>query len=112
MTYNLQLTRRGETDIDGILSWLRDRSPQGAAAWYRVWTEVLGKLREQASAYGLAPENADHEHEIRHVVFKTRRGGPYRALFMIRNRDVFVLHVRGPGQDVVRPNDLEVPESS
>lgn len=112
MTFNVELTRRAESDIDGILSWLRDRSPQGAEAWYRVWSEVLGKLREHASAYGVAPENADHEHEIRHVVFKTRRGRRYRALFTIRNRDVFVLHVRRPGQDVVGPNELEVPKAT
>ena len=63
MTFNVVLTRRAEIDIDGIMSWLCERSPQGAEAWFRVWTEVLGKLREHASAYGLAPENAYHEHE-------------------------------------------------
>ncbi len=109
MTFNVVLTRRAELDIAAILGWLRKRSPQGAEAWYRVWTAVLGKLREHASAYGLSPENADHEHEIRHVVFKTRRGRTYRALFTIRVPDVFVLHVRGPGQDVVGPNELAMP---
>jgi plasmid stabilization system protein ParE len=108
MTHNVELTRRAEVDVDGILGWLRERSPQGAAAW----CEVLDKLRKQPTAYGLAPEDTDRQDEIRHVVFKTRRGRRYRALFMIRNQTVFVLHVRGPGQDVVRTDELEVPESS
>ena len=61
MTHHVELTRRAEVDVDGILGWLRERSPQGAAAWYGVWCEVLDKLRKQPTACGLAPEDTDHQ---------------------------------------------------
>lgn len=57
----------------------------------------------------LAPENDDHEEEIRHILFKTRRGKTYRAIFIIRTDTVFVLHIRGPGQDLTEPDELRFP---
>jgi hypothetical protein len=41
------------------------------------------------------------------VIFKTRRGRAYRALFLIRGDVVFVLHVRGPGQRPLEPGELK-----
>ena len=55
------------------------------------------------------PEDEDHEEEIRHILFKTRRGKTYRAIFIIRTDTVFVLHVRGPGQDLIAPDELRFP---
>ncbi len=37
---------------------------------------------------------------------KTRRGLTYRILFTISGQEVLVLHVRGPGQAHVTPEDL------
>jgi hypothetical protein len=56
-----------------------------------------------------APESNDHPEPIYQVIFKTRRGRPYRALFVVRDRTVFILHVRGPGQDFVAPNEIANP---
>ena len=110
MSYNVELTRRAVSDVDGILGWLGERSPQGAAAWHDVWRDVLDRLGDQPTIYGAAPEDADHDADIRHVVFKTRRGRRYRALFTIQGRTVFVLHVRGPGQPTIRKSQFEFPD--
>ena len=37
---------------------------------------------------------------------KTRRGRPYRLLFTLDDCEVRVLHVRGPGQDLVSADEL------
>ncbi|MEX2113234.1 MAG: hypothetical protein WD845_08620 [Pirellulales bacterium] len=107
MSYRVHLTHSAEVDVDAILKWLRERSPAGSETWFRRWREVLDSLGNRADACGLAPESEDHPHAIRQVIFKTKQGRPYRVLFAIREDCVFVLHVRGPGQDVVRPEELE-----
>lgn len=109
MTFNVRLMPRAEQDLNGILAWLYSRSPQGAATWYARWVSVIESLQQIAPGCGLAPEDVDHEAEIRQIIFKTRRGKPYRAIFTIRGSDAFVLHIRGWGQDLIRGDDLALP---
>jgi len=104
MSLPVNLTPRAERDVDHILSWLSERSPQGASAWWERWLEVLELLATADMPHSHAPENEDHAQEIFHVIFKTRRGRNYRAIYTISGSSVIVLHVRGPGQDIV-PND-------
>lgn len=106
MTYQVKLTLQAERDLDHILEWLTQRSPQGAASWLRRWDEVRQFLSERADKCLLAPENEDHEEEIRHTVFKTRRGKKYRTLFVIREGCVYITNLRGPGQDLVPPEEF------
>ena len=101
MTFRVDLTFRAERDVDHILSYLARRSPQGAATWFARWQEVLLDLRQSAGQKSLAPENDDHDEELRHAVFKTRRGRAYRAIFTIQDDLVLITHVRGPGQDLI-----------
>jgi hypothetical protein len=70
----------------------------------------LADLRERPSSFGQAPESSRHEIDIYQVLFKTRRGRTYRALFSIVADTVYIMHVRGPGQDVISPNEIIVPE--
>ncbi len=39
-------------------------------------------------------------------MFKTRKGRVYRALFFLENGHVYLLRVRGPGQENVQPDEL------
>lgn len=110
MSFKVILQPKAQRDVDHILAWLCERSPSGAAAWNRRWREVLERLQESADGCGLAPEDEDHGETIRNVIFKTRRGLPYRALFVIRDDRVHVIHVRGPGQDLVKPDDIGLPD--
>ena len=106
MTSRVHLTFRAERDVDRILDFLVERSPQGAASWVARWNEVLLELSQSANHKPIAPEDEDHENELHHVVFKTRHGKAYRAIFIIQSDLVLVTHVRGPGQDIVPPNDV------
>lgn len=111
MTFDVKILWRAERDVDHIVIWLGERSTQGAAAWYRAWKETLRLLELSASSFGLAPENEDQELEIRQVTFHTSRGHDYRALYTIEDRQVFVMHVRAPGQNIVPPDQLQLPQS-
>jgi toxin ParE1/3/4 len=107
VTHRVYLTDAAKADIRAILRWIEGRSPAGAQAWYQTWQQALLTLGQRADELGLAPESADHPEAIRQFIFKTKHGRPYRALFAVRARDVFVLHVRGPGQDLLRPEELK-----
>lgn len=110
MTYSVTLTTSAKRDVQSILRWIEERSRSGAETWYRRWLEVLGLLGKQGDSLGLAPENEDHDETIHQSVFKTRRGLAYRAVFIVRSDTVFVLRVRGPGQDFLRPDEVPLPE--
>ena len=62
-----------------------------------------------ADKRALAPESEHVDYEIREVLFKTRKGNPYRILFTIQGNEVLVLRVRGLGQDFVPEEQLPTP---
>jgi plasmid stabilization system protein ParE len=106
MRYRLRVLPEAENDIDRIYIWIAGRSPEGAVSWYRRVSEIVESLREQPLSFGLAPEHDIVGREIRDVNFKTRRGRLYRILFEVREDEVLVLHVRGPGQRLLRRDEI------
>jgi toxin ParE1/3/4 len=106
MTYELLQLPRAEADVDRILRYLALRSPQGAITWWERWEQVKAEIRAQPLGYGLAPESEKYEVPIRQVLFKTRRGRIYRELFTVVGAGIYVIHVRGPGQNLLRRNRL------
>jgi plasmid stabilization system protein ParE len=109
MKFNAQLLWQAERDVDHILAWLSARSSAGAAAWLRKWDHTFAALESTAQQHGLAPESEGVTLEVRQVLFRTRRGHDYRALYTIQGNDVFVMHIRAPGQDLVSPEQLTLP---
>ena len=101
-----------ERNVRDTVAWLHQRSPSGAEAWFHAWEEMLERLSIVAPSSVRAPEDATREIEIRQVTFKTRRGRPYRALFTIRDDIVYVMHVRGPRQNIMAPEDIISPDES
>jgi len=106
----VSLTPTAHADVRSILQWIGERSRTGAQAWDQRWEEVLQLLSTSADSCSLAPESDDHEIIIRDFNFKTRRGRIYRVLFTVREQRVIVLHVRGPGQDLVPRSEMRPPE--
>jgi plasmid stabilization system protein ParE len=93
---------RAQADLESIVRYISERSLQGAKAWRERWDEVLAELRKSPLSAALAPESASYGSDIRQLLFKTRRGRTYRVLFTVVGRGVFILTVRGPGQDLIR----------
>jgi plasmid stabilization system protein ParE len=110
LKFNAHLLWRAERDIDHIVAWLNERSPQGAASWLRAWDQTFARLESSADQHGLAPESEGHSLEIRQIMFRTRKGRDYRALYTIRGSDVYVMHSRAPGHDLVPADELQLPE--
>jgi plasmid stabilization system protein ParE len=106
MKYHLKLLPEADENVDRIYLWIAKRSPEGARRWFLRFLEVVESLCEKPQLHGFAPENDFVEPEIRQVVFKTKRGLPYRALFRIVGGEIQILHVRGPGQNLLKRSDL------
>jgi len=106
MSYELLLVPKAEAQVDHIVRYLSVRSSQGALAWCERWEQILADMRKDPLRYGLAPESAEYDAEVRQVLFKTRRGRRYRALFTIVGRGVYIIEVRGPSQNLVRRDQM------
>lgn len=104
--HRVELSLRVKRELDATLAWLVAQSKPGAARWLQQWDEVLVSLAKNPLSSSIAPENDDHAETIRQIIFKTRRGRRYRALFVIRGETVFVTNLRGPGQDFVPAHEL------
>jgi len=106
MSYRVVLLAAAQREILAIYAWLSERSPQGAGRWYNRFTEALKTLETAPLSCGFAPENGSVKHELRQIVFKTKRGNRFRVIFMIEEETVYVLHVRGSGQRLLRPDEI------
>jgi toxin ParE1/3/4 len=107
MTFQVRTLQRASRAYNQILNYISKRSESGAVAWAKAYNAALVRLERAADTFPLAPEDEDVDFELREILFKTRRGRLYRALFTIRGNDVLILHVRGPGQDLLTSDDLD-----
>ncbi|MCE9524432.1 MAG: type II toxin-antitoxin system RelE/ParE family toxin [Planctomycetales bacterium] len=109
MSFRVTVTSAAASDFEGCFNYIAGRSPRGAAALREAFGKTVKSLEQDALAHGFAPESDDHRCEIRQVLFRTSHGRNYRALYLIDNDHVSILHVRGPGQDVLLPDELKLP---
>jgi plasmid stabilization system protein ParE len=107
MTDRVEPTAQAEADINRIFAWLWERSQEGARRWYESFWEAAERLKTFPLSCGLAPENDDFDYELRHMLFGTTKGRTYRALFVISGDVVQILCVRGPGERLVKPDEIE-----
>ena len=110
MSYTIVVLPQAEEDADRIYRWIAERSLAGAGRWYEQFLAVLHRLASDAQSCPLAPEDEHVIPEIRQILFKTKKGLRYRVLFSIAATTVRVLHVRGPGQELLGPDQLRLPD--
>ena len=110
MSYRVRTLRRAQGDVDSILHWITEtrQSPQGAAMWLEAFDAAIADVADSPLSHALARENRDAPVEIRQVLFKTRHGRTYRAVFCIVGDEVRILRVRGPGQPDLTSDELAV----
>jgi plasmid stabilization system protein ParE len=90
----VEVTDTAEAELDAAYRWLRDEySPAYAARWREGLLDAAGTLETLPERCPLAPEARTFRRRIRQLVYGKRHGA-YRILFEIRDRTVFVLHIR------------------
>jgi plasmid stabilization system protein ParE len=90
--YAVVFEESAQADVRESYEWgCRAWGKQEAQQWVRqLRTAVSKQLAVVPKGFPLAPEDDEFSEEIRQMVV-----GRYRVLFMIRERIVHVLHVRG-----------------
>jgi plasmid stabilization system protein ParE len=107
MKFRLKSVRRAERAYHQIVDYIAARSKPGAAAWTAEFDQTVRRISRAADTFPPAQEADSVDFELREALFKTRRGLTYRILFTIRDDEVIVLHLRGPGQGPVAPEELQ-----
>lgn len=110
MSRQVVIQPSAEHDIQSQFDYLLQRSEIGARNWVDALEEALASLPQRADYCGLAAESKSYDESIREILFRTRLGNAYRALFVVRGEVIHILHVRGPGQDQLNPGELHLPD--
>lgn len=107
MAYRAIVLPRARRDVDSILQWILDRSIDGALRWVEQLERTIESLEFNPESCGIAAEDGIVPYELRERFFKTRRGRKYRLIFTIVGDEVRVLRVRGSGQRLLEPDELQ-----
>jgi plasmid stabilization system protein ParE len=105
MKYRLIIQPPALADLDEAYRWIAERSPANAARWFNGFLEALHRLEQFPERCGMAPEGEQIDREIRQLLYG-RRGGAYRALFVIHKDEVHVLHVRHAARNTMTPEEF------
>ena len=108
MSYRVHILQQAALDFEEIIAWLAGRSPQGAARLMASFDDAVERLGRNPYASPVAAESEDLGIEVRHILFRTRAGRTYRAVFLIEGDEVRILRVRAPGHRPLRRGDLEM----
>lgn len=93
---------QASTDAESIFDWLKTKSPQGARTWYEALMKAFQDLEEQGHIYALAPEVKKMKRAIWQKQFRTPHGRTYRILYEIESDQLYILHIRAPGQKMLK----------
>ena len=111
MKRRVRLLRRAKNDVRVITDWIAERSKPGAERLVAALDRALDSIDEFPESHPLAEDDdAFPNHTIRQFLFKTRRGRTYRGLFIVVGDEKSVLRVRGPGQDLITPEEVDLPD--
>jgi len=106
MSFQVAFTKRAQRDAAVIQDWIAQRSRDGAVKWNAALSAAKDRLADSAESFPRAPESEAFDKDVRQVLFKTPKGNQYRALFTIEGNTVYVIAVRGFGQDLVTPDGI------
>ena len=102
----VRISKFARKDIKQICNWIAQRSPRGAASWYKAFWGAADGISSAAEGCMVAPESNRLQRDLQQAIFKTPRGRPYRIVFQIVDSDVVILRIRGPGQRALSQRDL------
>jgi plasmid stabilization system protein ParE len=105
MKYKLIIQPPALADLDEAYRWIAERSPENAARWFNRFLETLSRLEQFPDRCGMAPESEQIGREIRQLLYG-RRGGVYRALFVIERNEVHVLHIRHAARNTMTSEEF------
>ena len=107
MKRSVLITQRAKSDLRSYYLLAAEHAPTTAANWLARFEVALETLSTNAERCTLAPENDLVDETIRQHYFG-KNVGRFRALFLIREMQVIVLHIRRGTMDKAERTDLEL----
>jgi plasmid stabilization system protein ParE len=107
MSYHVKILARAREDFERVVVWIAERSPEGADRLIMRFEEALARLENNPTIAPIAPESENLGAELRHIMFRTKAGRTFRAIFLILGSEVRVLRVRGAAQPPLTSIDVQ-----
>jgi plasmid stabilization system protein ParE len=108
MTYRVIIQPPASADMDAAYEYIRERSPEAAIEWYNGLLDACATLEELPTRCQLAPESRLVSAEIHQLHYGKRRNA-YRILFIVREDEVRVLHVRHGAREHLKGDEIVLP---
>lgn len=106
MSHRVHILARARRDFEDYMAWIAERSPQGAERWAAAFEAALTRLEQNPLLCPVASESKDIGEEVRNILFRTRAGRVYRAIFVVDGEEVRILRIRGSGTPPVTRDDI------
>ncbi len=106
MSYRVIIQPPALENIEAAYLRAARHAPETALQWLEGFYEALQTLSTNPTRCSIAPESDAVKLEVRQFFYRTKSRHAYRALFTIHGNEIRVLHVRAPGQRLVRPGEL------
>jgi len=106
VSYIVNFHPLAQADYDQIFDYIAERSPEGALSWDDALNGAVARLKSNPEGYSLIPDPVVTEQQYQQILFKTKQGNTYRAVFAIEGELVTVLRIRGQGQRLLNKQDL------
>jgi plasmid stabilization system protein ParE len=101
MAFRVRPSAKAKRDAREILSWLRaEHAGETGLRWFEGLEAAIQSLQAMPERCPLAPENPFMPFEMRQLLYGSRQHR-YRILFTIRGDEVFIVHIRRPGQPLL-----------
>jgi plasmid stabilization system protein ParE len=89
--------------------WAQHHSSELAATWLDAIQSQLTTLVDFPESHSLSAENDAFPYEIHDKLLGLGSRPTNRAIFTIKNENVYVLTVRRASQDTLQPNQISAP---
>jgi plasmid stabilization system protein ParE len=107
MSFTVRYTDEAKADIfRNAHWWAKHHSLEQALRWESAVENQISALQEMPERHGVAPENDDFPYEIRQKVIGLGSRPRYRAVFAIKEQEVFILAVRAGEENRLAPDDV------
>jgi len=100
--YRVEVSAQAEADVKEAYAYIKEHGPADPEKWKAGLLNTFASLQRFPERCAAAPEDAHTDVEILQKLY-----GPFRILFTLHDRVVYVLTVRHGARSFLTDNDLE-----
>ena len=97
MKYTVLISGPAQKELEAIYEWLVEQTEVHAPLWYNDLLNAILSLDTSPARFPIAPESRSEFDQTRQLLFGSKRHA-YRILFIIRDENVFITHIRHASQ--------------